>query len=323
MMMMALRASKPSISTSSWLSVCSRSSWLPTGLWDRTLPSASSSSMKTMHGALASAWTNRSRTRAAPTPTNISTNSEPLRLKNGTLASPATARASSVLPVPGGPTSSTPLGMRPPSVGVLLRVLQELDDLAQLLHGLVDAGDVLEGDLDVVLGVDLGLAAGEGHDAALAAHPPHQERPQRHQQQDRHDPAEELRQPAAHHLAAVAHLLRLEVGDQGRVLDADRRERGGPVGLLQRAADGRIADDDLGHLPGAHQRLELAVGHRLPARREQRGLRQRDEPQPGDDQPDRVGAGGGGSALGTGRGRGSHMVQPCWPALTRGPVLPW
>ncbi len=52
---------------------------------------------------------------AAPTPTNISTKSDPERLKNGTSASPATARASSVFPVPGGPTSSTPLGMRPPS----------------------------------------------------------------------------------------------------------------------------------------------------------------------------------------------------------------
>src|SRR5919204_7070941 len=81
----------------------------------RTFPSASSSSMKTMQGAFPSACANRSRTRAAPTPTNISTNSDPLRLKNGTLASPATARASSVLPVPGGPTSNTPLGMRPPS----------------------------------------------------------------------------------------------------------------------------------------------------------------------------------------------------------------
>ena len=38
------------------------------------------------------------------------------RLKNGTPASPAIALASSVLPVPGGPTSSTPLGMRPPSL---------------------------------------------------------------------------------------------------------------------------------------------------------------------------------------------------------------
>ena len=35
--------------------------------------------------------------------------------KKGTLASPAMARASRVLPVPGGPISSTPLGMRPPS----------------------------------------------------------------------------------------------------------------------------------------------------------------------------------------------------------------
>src|SRR5881392_1768745 len=35
--------------------------------------------------------------------------------KNGTPASPATARASKVLPVPGGPTSSTPRGILPPS----------------------------------------------------------------------------------------------------------------------------------------------------------------------------------------------------------------
>ena len=35
-------------------------------------------------------------------------------VKNGTFASPAMARASSVLPVPGGPTSSTPLGILPP-----------------------------------------------------------------------------------------------------------------------------------------------------------------------------------------------------------------
>jgi len=34
--------------------------------------------------------------------------------KKGTLASPATARASNVLPHPGGPSRSTPLGMRPP-----------------------------------------------------------------------------------------------------------------------------------------------------------------------------------------------------------------
>ena len=70
--------------------------------------------MKTMQGRFALACSNRSRTREAPTPTNISTNSEPLMWKNGTPASPATARASRVLPQPGGPTSSTPRGMRAP-----------------------------------------------------------------------------------------------------------------------------------------------------------------------------------------------------------------
>ena len=56
-----------------------------------------------------------SRTRDAPTPTNISTKSEPEMVKNGTFASPATAFASNVLPVPGGPTISTPFGILPPS----------------------------------------------------------------------------------------------------------------------------------------------------------------------------------------------------------------
>ena len=71
--------------------------------------------MKMMHGACALPCSNRSRTRLAPTPTNISTKSEPDIEKNGRPASPATARASSVLPVPGGPTSSAPFGSRPPS----------------------------------------------------------------------------------------------------------------------------------------------------------------------------------------------------------------
>src|SRR6185437_6184224 len=44
----------------------------------------------------------------------ISTKSEPEIVKNGTPASPATARASSVLPVPGGPYSSTPFGILAP-----------------------------------------------------------------------------------------------------------------------------------------------------------------------------------------------------------------
>ena len=52
-------------------------------------------------------------------PTNISTNSEPAIEKKGTPASPATAFASSVLPVPGGPTSSAPLGITAPTLRYL------------------------------------------------------------------------------------------------------------------------------------------------------------------------------------------------------------
>ncbi len=67
-----------------------------------------------MAGALFLAFSNRSRTRLAPTPTNISTKSEPEIEKNGTPASPATALANKVLPVPGGPSSNTPDGIRAP-----------------------------------------------------------------------------------------------------------------------------------------------------------------------------------------------------------------
>ena len=106
--------SNPSISTKSWFNVCSRSSLPPPMPTPRARPTASISSIKTMHGAFFLACSNISRTRLAPTPTNISTKSEPEILKNGTPASPAMARASKVFPVPGGPTSNAPFGILPP-----------------------------------------------------------------------------------------------------------------------------------------------------------------------------------------------------------------
>ena len=57
---------------------------------------------------------NRSPTADAPSSTNLSTNSAPVIDNNGTLASPAVARANSVFPVSEGPTSSTALGIRAP-----------------------------------------------------------------------------------------------------------------------------------------------------------------------------------------------------------------
>ncbi len=107
--------SKPSSSTSSAFKVCSRSSCPPPRPAPRWRPTASISSMKMMQGAFFLPCSKRSRTREAPTPTNISTKSDPEIEKNGTFASPAIAFASSVLPVPGEPIRRTPFGILPPS----------------------------------------------------------------------------------------------------------------------------------------------------------------------------------------------------------------
>src|SRR6201996_3391666 len=113
--------------------------------------------MKIMQGAFFLACSNMSRTRRAPTPTNISTKSEPEMEKKGTPASPATARARSVLPVPGGPTSRAPFGIYSAKALELARLLQEIDDFGQLFLGFVHAGDVVEHHLVLVLGQELGL----------------------------------------------------------------------------------------------------------------------------------------------------------------------
>ena len=102
--------------------------------------------MKTIAGAASLACSKRSRTREAPTPTIASTNSDAASEKNGTFASPATARASSVFPVPGRAGEEHAVRDAPAELPVLLRVAQEVDDLAQLGLRLVDAGDVGEGD---------------------------------------------------------------------------------------------------------------------------------------------------------------------------------
>jgi hypothetical protein len=63
--------------------------------------------------AFSCAWA-RSRTRAAPTPTNISTKSEPLKLKNGTRASPGGGLGQQCLPSAGRADDEHALGIVPP-----------------------------------------------------------------------------------------------------------------------------------------------------------------------------------------------------------------
>jgi len=78
------------------------------------LPIASISSINIIAGDFSLACLNKSLTLDAPTPTNISTKSDPDKEKNGTLASPATAFASNVFPFPGAPTNNAPFGILPP-----------------------------------------------------------------------------------------------------------------------------------------------------------------------------------------------------------------
>ena len=84
--------------------------------------------------------------RAAPRPANISTKEAADWAKNWAPDSFATALASSVLPVPGGPCSRIPFGTVAPERLEGLRFAQELDDLLQLGLGVVHARDVGEGD---------------------------------------------------------------------------------------------------------------------------------------------------------------------------------
>ncbi len=259
--MMPSFASKPSISTSSWLSVCSRSSLPPPSPAPRWRPTASISSMKMMQGAFFLACSNMSRTRDAPTPTNISTKSEPEMVKKGTLASPAMARASSVLPVPGGPTSSAPRGNAAAEPLELLRIAQELDDLLQVVLGLVDAGHVLEGDAPVALGQQLGLGLAEAHGAAAARlHLAHEEHPHGDQEQHR-EPVDQHAQDRGHVLVGQPggnlHALLREPLDERGIFRGNGREAAGLV--AERAADAVPGDGYFGDVAGLDPAQELGI----------------------------------------------------------------
>ena len=78
-------------------------------------------------------------------------------VKNGTLASPAMARASSVLPVPGRADEQHAAGDASSQTLEFLRIAEELDDFLQILFGLVDARHVFEGDATMCFGEELGF----------------------------------------------------------------------------------------------------------------------------------------------------------------------
>jgi hypothetical protein len=182
--MMPSRLEKPSISVRIWLSVCS-CSLVPPKPEHRAAARADRVDLvdEQDRRRLLAGLLEGSRTRAAPTPTIISTNSAALIEKNGTPPRPP----------PRAPAASCRAGRadqqhRPWApcrrARCTCRATQEVDDLDTVRLGLVDAGDVVEGLPLVGLGVvPARLALADAHhsrrqaaDPARAPVHPHIER---------------------------------------------------------------------------------------------------------------------------------------------------
>ena len=198
MRMMLSFISKPSISTRSWFSVCSRSSWPPPMPAPRWRPTASISSMKMMQGEFCLACSKRSRTRLAPDAHEHldEVGAGDREERHAGLARDGAREQR--LTGAGRPVEQHALGDPGAQRLELLRVLEELLDLVQLLHGLVGPGDVAEGDLGRVHRHPLGLRLAEAHHArAPALHLVHQEDPEPEEQEEREDVGEDVEEAGA------------------------------------------------------------------------------------------------------------------------------
>ena len=141
--------------------------------------------------------------------------------------------------------------------------LQEIDDLAQLVLRLVDAGDVVEGDAGVGLDIDLGLRSCRSPSARRRAAAPcgGRGRPRRRRRAGPAGPRRGCRAAACSRSgpcsgrcsgrapAAISGSTRVVTKS---VLPSER--------LLERALDEAVGDADLRDLAVAQQLLELAVG---------------------------------------------------------------
>ena len=192
-------------------------------------------------------------------------------VKNGTPASPATALASRVLPVPGGPTSSTPRGILPPSSTEPLGIGQKVADLLEFLNRLIDAGDVLELDVGARglgrLGVRLAelhrLVVGTGHLAHEVEHDKDEQAGGQNRHQQVHQHVGVLGVHFVRGLGVGGHELCQGIGTHIGGGEALKVAFGlllslGPIGALDRAIEHRVGR--LVDTVGLHGGHELARG---------------------------------------------------------------
>ena len=162
--------------------------------------------MKMMQGDALRACSNRSRTRAAPTPTNISTNSAPLvAIERHARLAGHRARQQRLAGArrPDQQDAARDMRAQPRE---LVRLLQEVDDLVQLVLRLVHAGDIGEGDVHVGFGDQLRAGPADRqqpaaetatHAATPAAHGTRRKQPDADEQKRRQHPGQQCPDRAA------------------------------------------------------------------------------------------------------------------------------
>jgi hypothetical protein len=167
-------------------------------------------------------------------------------------------------------------------------VLEEGDNLLQLVLGFVDAGNIGEGDLYVLLHIDLGLALADRHQATRAlthSHGADEKHPNEHEADRRHEPPQHgLKEPGPG-LAGEGQLF-LDERLRQSGLDAVRRKMRDVLvhRLLVGAGDLSRSNDEISHLALIDEPLKLAVWDRLRVSRlEQQVLDQHHRHDGGDD----------------------------------------
>jgi len=201
-------------------------------------------------------------------------------VKKGTLASPATRARDQRLAGAGRADQQHAAGNPSAQPLIFAGVAQEFDDLLQVLLGLVDAGDVLEGHAAVGLGEHLGARLAEAHRLAGAAlHLPRQENPDANQGDERQPRDEQRHEPrhvVAGRLGSDLDLAVIQARNQGRVV---RR-----IGLEARAVgegavDLRSLDHDVANMALIDLGQQLREGDVLRGRALTRILEEREQRQ--------------------------------------------